>query len=83
VFESSSDGLRAVTVGGNGNSLPYHADTSASWLQALPSDGSTDATLSVVASPTVPAGYYVGTVTISIPGVAGSQQYVPVVLVVR
>jgi hypothetical protein len=72
-----------ITVGGNGNSLPYHVDTSATWLQVLPSDGSTDSVLNVVATPPATAGYYVATITITIPGVAGSQQYVPVALVVR
>ena len=74
-----------ITVGGSGATLPFHVDTSGgSWLQVTPTDGSTDAILSVVASPTgLASGYYLGLITPSILGVAGSQQYVPVVFIVQ
>jgi hypothetical protein len=77
--------VQQITVGGGGNTLPYHVDTSGgSWLQVTPTDGSTDAVLSVVANPAgINPGYYVGVITISIPGVAGSQQYVPVAFVAQ
>jgi len=47
-----------ITVGGNGNTVPFHVDNPNSWLQVIPADGSTDAVLSVIASPNVSAGYY-------------------------
>ena len=46
-------------------------------------DGYTDALLSVTATAdTLAVGYYLGLVTVEIPGSANSQQYVPVALVV-
>jgi hypothetical protein len=87
MFSAQAGGAPAaaqqITVGGNGNSVALHVDNTASWLQVIPSDGSTDAVLSVIASPTMPAGYHITTLTISIPGVASSQQFVPVVFVVH
>ncbi len=54
-----------------------------SWLEVGPTTGTTDAALNVVASPgDLPAEYYFGVVNISIPGVANSQQHVPVAFVI-
>jgi hypothetical protein len=77
--------VQQVAVGGGGNALSYHVDTSGgSWLQVTPTDGSTDAVLGVLASPAgMSAGYYLGVITISIPGVAGSEQHVPAVFIVQ
>ena len=63
----------------------FHVDTSStSWLQASPTDGTTNATVNLVAVPgNLPPGYYLGLATVSIPGVAGSQQIVPVVFLLN
>jgi hypothetical protein len=72
------------TVGGGGSNYKFHIDSSNSWLQASPVDGTADATISVTANPAgVATGYYVGLLTVSIPGVKGSEQYVPVVFIVQ
>jgi len=67
-----------------GQPTPYHASTSGGdWLRVNPADGYTDALLSVTTTAdTLAVGYYLGLVTVEIPGSPNSQQYVPVVLVV-
>jgi hypothetical protein len=66
---------------GSGTATSFHVTPSGgTWLSATPTDGTTNGTVSVVASPaTLTDGYYLGTVTVEIPGVDGSQQYVPVI----
>jgi hypothetical protein len=76
--------VQQISVGGSGTTSQFHVDTSNSWLQVTPTDGTTDAVLNVTANPAaLAAGYYVGLITISIPGAPTSQQYVPVVFIVR
>jgi len=73
-----------VVKGGAVSASNFQVNTNgANWLQVNPTSGVTDATLNAVASPgTMPAGLYFGVVSIEIPGVAGSQQYVPAVFTI-
>ncbi|SPE23910.1 hypothetical protein SBA3_1040030 [Candidatus Sulfopaludibacter sp. SbA3] len=71
-------------VSGTGQTSPFHVTTyGGSWLLATPTDGFTNSTISVSAAPDkLGAGYYLGLVAVEIPGVANSQQFVPVVMVI-
>jgi hypothetical protein len=73
-----------ITVGSNGPPSQFHVTTSGgTWLQASPTDGFSGGTVSVWAVPDgLPVGYYLGLVSIGIPGLAGSEQLVPVVFLV-
>jgi hypothetical protein len=75
-----------IVVGGSspGQVSSFHVDIyGGNWLQVNPTDGFSDSVLSVVASAQgLGSGYYLGLISISIPGTPGSQQSVPVVLVV-
>ena len=72
---------QTIVVKGTMSASNFQVNTNgANWLQVNPTTGVTDATLSAVASPgSMPAGLYFGVVSIEIPGIAASQQYVPVV----
>ena len=75
-----------VVVNSSGPTRRFHVDTSStSWLQASPTDGTTNATVNLVAVPgNLPPGHYLGLATVSIPGVAGSRlQIVPVVFLLN
>jgi hypothetical protein len=75
---------QTITVHGTGSKSVFQATTSGgTWLQVSPTNGRTDANLNVTAAPDgLGTGYYLGVVSLEIPGVAGSEQFVPVVLVV-
>lgn len=62
----------------------FHVTTTGGgWLTVGPTDGMTNAQVSVSANPNgMSPGYYLGLLSISIPGIATGQQYVPVVLVI-
>ncbi len=74
---------QSIVVNGTGRASAFDVNTNgASWLQVNPATGVTNATLDVVAVPDgMAAGYYFGVVTISISGMPGSEQYVPVVFI--
>jgi hypothetical protein len=67
-------------VKGTGRASSFQVRTSGGdWLQVNPTTGVADVTLNAVAMPgSLPAGYYFGVVSVEIPGVTASQQYVPV-----
>ena len=68
----------------SGGATFFHVTTyGGNWLQATPVDGFTDAQIGVTAvADGLAPGYYLGVVGLEVPGVANSQQYVAVVLVV-
>lgn len=71
---------QAVTVNSAGPPAQFHVTTyGGNWLSASPVDGITSATVNVsVNASGMPAGYYLGGLSISINGVPNSQQLVPV-----
>jgi uncharacterized protein (TIGR03437 family) len=75
-----------VTVSGSPAPLNFTVTTSATWLTATPSTGTTPATLQVGINAAVagilPAGPYTGTLTIASPGAGGSPINIPVTLTV-
>jgi hypothetical protein len=76
---------QTVTVKGTGGGSNFLVKTyGGSWLQVSPTSGTTTATLNVWADPTsLPAGYYLGVVSIEIQGIPGTEQYLPVVFAVQ
>jgi hypothetical protein len=70
-----------ITVNSVGPQAQFTATPSASWIQVTPTSGfsGTQITVSVNTSGLQP-GYYLGVVSISIPGIANSTQLVPVAL---
>jgi hypothetical protein len=70
-----------ITVNSVGPQAQFSATASAPWIQVTPASGfsGTQLTVSVNTSGLQP-GYYLGVVSISIPGVANSTQLVPVAL---
>ena len=72
---------QTILVKGTLSASNFQVNTNgANWLQVNPVSGVTDATLNAVAAPgSMPAGLYFGVVSIEIPGVAASQQYVPAI----
>jgi Viral BACON domain len=73
-----------ITVNSVGPPSQFQVTTyGGSWLTASPMSGTTNGVINVTAAPGgLAAGYYLGTVSIAIPGVPNSQQYVPVTFVV-
>jgi hypothetical protein len=74
---------QTITIRGIGSSTAYHVvPFGGAWLHVSPTDGFTDAVLTVsVSTEGLVPGYYLGGLTVEVPGVAG-QQIVPVALVV-
>ncbi len=75
---------QTINVGANVGGTHFHVDTfGGGWLTATPTDGMTDGVISVTAAPSnLASGYYLGLVSVSIPGTPGSQELVPVVFLV-
>jgi hypothetical protein len=75
---------QGISVKGTGQASSYHVTTAGgSWLYASPIDGFTDSTVTVTAvADNLAPGYYLGLVTVEIPGVPNSQIDTPVSLIV-
>ena len=84
VQSGAAPAAQNVTVSGSPGPLNFTVTTSATWLTATPSTGTTSATLQVGINATVagtlPAGPYTGTVIIASAGAGGSPITIPVTL---
>ncbi|HXK02057.1 MAG TPA: hypothetical protein VMS37_06620 [Verrucomicrobiae bacterium] len=74
----------SILVQSSGGTYPFHVTTSGGlWLSASPTDGYTNYSVNVVASASgMAVGYYLGVVTVGIPGAPDSVVNVPVVFTV-
>jgi hypothetical protein len=86
-FSAQSGGAapaaQTVAVSSSGTAFSYSVATSAAWLSATPSSGSTTGNVSVSVNPAgLAAGTYNGNVTITASGTSNSPKTVPVTLTV-
>jgi hypothetical protein len=75
---------QTISVGSSGPPAQYSVTTSGgAWLSATPTQAFTGTNINVVASAAnLAPGFYLGVVTVQLPGVPGTQQSVPVIFTV-
>jgi hypothetical protein len=76
--------MQSITVGTTGPPVQFNVTTSGgNWLSVNPTSAFTGTGITVAASAgSLTPGFYLGLVTLQIPGVPNSQQYVPVLFTV-